>query len=285
MLGSEGRLGVITRATVRVLPLPEHEAFHGVLFKDWHGALEAVRGMAQTDLDFSMLRLSDPVETQHTFAMDRGRALRLALAALDRAGFGHRSCLMIMGASGSRLKARLVISHAYALARRFSGMPLGRAPGQAWQKQRFRAPYLRNSLWDAGYAVDTMETAVCWSALPAACAAIRSAAEEALLEFDERVVCLIHLSHFYRDGASIYATCLFRRTADPDELLGRWQALKQAVSQAIVQSGGTISHQHGVGTDHRPFLAHEKSELGLSLLRASFAAADPDQLMNPGKLT
>jgi alkyldihydroxyacetonephosphate synthase len=101
---------------------------------------------------------------------------------------------------------------------------------------------------------------------------------------NEQVIAFTHLSHVYRDGASVYTTYLFRRTADPDELLARWQDMKHNASLTLQKFGGTISHQHGVGTDHAPYLSAEKGALGMDALRAVCKSFDPDGMMNPGKL-
>ena len=93
-----------------------------------------------------------------------------------------------------------------------------------------------------------------------------------------------HLSHVYRQGCSVYTTFVYRLAADPDANLARWLGIKTAASQAVVDGGGTISHQHGVGTDHMPWLAAEKGDLGMALLRASARELDPTGMMNPGKL-
>ena len=101
---------------------------------------------------------------------------------------------------------------------------------------------------------------------------------------DERVHVFTHLSHVYRQGCSVYSTFVYRLAADPDANLERWRRLKTAVSEAVVAGGGTISHQHGVGVDHAPWLAAEKGELGMALLRAAARELDPGGMMNPGKL-
>jgi alkyldihydroxyacetonephosphate synthase len=132
--------------------------------------------------------------------------------------------------------------------------------------------------------VDTLETAVPWGKVSVCARDIKQALNEGLAGWGERVVSIAHLSHVYTDGASIYVTYLFRRALIAEELLERWAALKRAASLVIVRHGGTISHQHGVGTDHAPYLQSEKSEIGMSLLRGAFRALDPDQRLNPGKL-
>jgi alkyldihydroxyacetonephosphate synthase len=151
-------------------------------------------------------------------------------------------------------------------------------------KNRFRTPYLRNTLWELGYAVDTLETATAWSNVPGMLERIENALHSALEERGERVHVFTHLSHLYPHGSSIYTTYLFRLAADPEQTLQRWSRLKTAASQAIVEMGGTISHQHGVGVDHLPYLPAEKGELGMKALHDILHSFDPQGMMNPGKL-
>jgi alkyldihydroxyacetonephosphate synthase len=153
-----------------------------------------------------------------------------------------------------------------------------------WRKSRFLTPYLRNTLWERGYGLDTVETAVPWSEVRPLADDVRSALASALTDRGERVLAFTHLSHVYPVGASVYTTFLWRRAADPDETLDRWARLKTAASETIVAHGGTISHQHGVGADHRSYLIHEKGAVGLKLIRSALHTADPDGLLNPGKL-
>jgi len=161
---------------------------------------------------------------------------------------------------------------------------LGQALGRAWHKSRFRTPYLRNTLWQAGYAIDTVETATIWNNVPEMVTAIEAALCDGLAAWDERVHVFTHLSHLYRHGASVYTTYLYRLANSPEESLARWQRLKAAASAAIVAHGGTISHQHGVGRDHRPYLSAEKGDAGIAAIQALCAHFDPAGIMNPGKL-
>jgi alkyldihydroxyacetonephosphate synthase len=143
---------------------------------------------------------------------------------------------------------------------------------------------LRNTLWDNGYAVDTLETSLTWANLPSAIEAVLKALRTGLEDRGERVLAFSHVSHVYATGASIYVTFLFRIAASADETFSRWHKLKTAASQAIVTHGGTISHQHGIGLDHQPWLETEKGQLGLQSLAALAKAFDPQGIMNPGKL-
>jgi len=114
--------------------------------------------------------------------------------------------------------------------------------------------------------------------------AVEHALQSALADQGERVHAFTHLSHVYPHGSSVYTTFLFRLGENADETSRRWQALKTAASHAIIAHGGTISHQHGVGSEHRPYLAQEKGRLGIAALQQLVATYDPDGLLNPGKL-
>ncbi len=285
VLGSEGRLGILTEVTVRVTPLPEREEFLSVFFPDWDAGLVAAREIAQARIPVSMLRLATPEETAATLVLAGHERLIGALEGYLRfRGKGETKCLLLVGLTGRKRDVRSARREVLACSRSHGGVTAGTAFGERWRRTRFRAPYLRNTLWEAGYAVDTLETAVPWSALPSLQVGVETALREGLREIGERVHAFSHLSHLYADGSSLYTTYLFRLAEDPDENLRRWQLLKSAASRAIMEARGTISHQHGVGIDHLPYLASEKGPLGISALQSLCRHFDPDGLMNPGKL-
>lgn len=285
VLGSEGRLGIITKATVRISPLPEQENFHAVFFPDWEQGIIAVREMVQDRLPLSMIRLSNATETVTTLILaGQERLVRLLHRLLRARGLGDEKCLLFIGVTGSSDAVKKARRSALDIARDHGGVHVGRRMGNEWRKSRFTTPYFRNTLWDSGYAVDTLETALPWRNLPAASEAVLKALEEGLSDIGERVLAFAHVSHVYRSGASIYVTYLFRLTDSAEDTLSRWKKLKEAASRAIVDHGGTISHQHGVGVDHLPWLKAEKGELGLRVISTMAKFFDPAGIMNPGKL-
>jgi len=284
VLGSEGRLGILTEATVRVSPLPEHEEFHAVFFPDFISGTTAVRRIVQTRLPLSLLRLSTPVETRTTLALaGHERLIGLLETMLGVRGVGDGKCMLLCGFTGQSKTVRDARQAVMEIAKDHGGVSVGRRFGDQWIEGRFRTPYLRNTLWELGYAVDTLETATTWDGVPRMVEAIEEALHSTLPN-GERVHVFTHLSHVYPQGASVYTTYLYRLAADSDETLRRWELLKGKASRAIVAAGGTISHQHGVGRDHAPYLQAEKSALGLAALRGAFAEFDPDGRMNPGVL-
>jgi alkyldihydroxyacetonephosphate synthase len=284
VLGSEGRLGVITDVIVRASPIPERDIVVARFLPDFDDASAAARELARARLPISMLRLSTPVETATTLAMSGQRdVVRLLDRYLRARGLGAGRCLLLIGLTGrrrsvarARAEIRAILRHHRAVA-----VPL---LGRAWMAERFRTPYLRNGLWEAGYAVDTLETAAPWSAVPGLARAVAAALRGGLADEGERVHAFSHLSHVYPTGSSLYTTYVFRLDRDPDVNLARWRRLKTAASDAIATGGGTISHQHGVGTDHLPWLEAEKGSLGMAALADLAQRFDPDGIMDPGKL-
>lgn len=285
VLGSEGRLGVLTEATVRISRLPEDERFLAVFLPDWGHGEACARELAQARLGLSMLRLSNALETRTTLTL-AGHAGKVAWLqrGLRLRGVGDDKVLLLLGLTGSATQLWAMQTQARAIWRRHGGVGTGGALGRRWQANRFRSVYLRNALWQAGYAVDTMETACDWPRVTPMMAAIEAAGGAALAGFGERVHGYTHLSHVYPQGSSVYSTFVFRIGTDFASSWQRWQALKQAVSQAIVAHGGTISHQHGVGKDHAPYLAAEKGPAGIAALQSMLHHFDPQGLFASGNL-
>ncbi|NVD97131.1 FAD-binding oxidoreductase [Massilia sp. BJB1822] len=285
VLGSEGRLGILTEATVRVSKVPEYEAFHAVFFPNWQQAEAAARELAQGRMGLSMLRLSNAVETVTMLALAGHKRLIGALETwLSLRGCRDGKCMLMIGASGGKGQAKAAMRAALGLCRRHNGVHIGRMMGDKWKQNRFRNVYLRNAAWQYGYAIDTVETAVDWTRVESMMQAVEGAAETALAGYGEKVHVYTHLSHLYAQGASVYTTFVYRLAGKYDEDLARWRALKHAVSSAIVDNGGTISHQHGVGSDHAPYLEAEKGAAGIAAMQAVFRHFDPEGLLNPGKL-
>jgi len=285
ILGSEGRIGIITRAAVRIRPLPSSEAFYGVFFRNWDAGVNAVKKLARTTLAISMLRLSDARETETTLILSgKERLIEWANRGLKLFSYGPGKCLLIFGVTGDYQSVKWAKRHALSIIRKCGGLSTGRTIGNIWEKSRFTTPYLRNTLWERGYAVDTLETAMNWSVINQAAFDIMHTMENALEHLNERILVFSHLSHMYTDGASVYITYIFRRSRDPDETLQRWSLIKEAASYKIIEHLGTISHQHGVGYDHAPYLENEKSKTGISALSCLMHHFDPESLLNPGKL-
>ncbi len=285
VLGSEGRLGILTEATVHVSRLPEREQFLGVFLPGWAEGEAAVRELAQARLGLSMLRLANSAETLTTLRLAGHEG---AIAWLERylslRGCGEGKVLLLLGCTGGAAQVRAMRSQAGAILARHGGVSTGTLLGGKWQANRFKGVYLRNALWDAGYAVDTMETAVDWPRVPAMMQAMEQAGRGTLAAAGERCHAYTHLSHVYPQGSSVYSTFVFRIGADFDAAWAHSVALKSAVSEAIVRHGGTITHQHGVGKDHARYLGAEKGPRGMAGLAALIDHFDPDAVMASGNL-
>ncbi|MBN6774511.1 FAD-binding oxidoreductase [Pseudomonas granadensis] len=285
VLGCEGRFGIISEVKVRVSALPADERFYGVFLPDWAQALCAIRQLAQARVPLSMLRLSNAVETETQLAL-AGHPQQIAWLEkyLSLRGAGVGKCLLTFGVTGNRQQNALSLRQARQHLKAFGGVFTGTLLGKKWAQNRFRFPYLRENLWNAGYVVDTLETATDWSNVDHLLNLIESSLRDALAAEGERVHVFTHLSHVYGEGSSIYTTYVFRPAADYPATLARWQALKHAASQTIVTHHGTISHQHGVGKDHAAYLLREKGALAVETLQALSRHFDPAGRLNPGTL-
>lgn len=285
VLGSEGRFGVISEVKVRITPLPAQESFYVVFLPDWERARSAVRELVQARIPLSMLRLSNAMETQTQLMLaGQSRSIAWLERYLAWRGAAEGKCMLTFGVTGSRLQNAASLRHARKLLRGRGGVFTGTLLGRKWAEHRFRFPYLRDSLWSAGFAVDTLETATDWSNVDDLLQRVETSLHAALAAIGERVHVFTHLSHAYGEGCSLYTTYVFRPGASYAEALTRWQQLKCSASETIVEHGGTISHQHGVGHDHAPYLPLEKGELGMATLRALSAHFDPEQRLAPGVL-
>ena len=285
--GSEGALGVITRATMRLAPLPQHAEYRAYLFPAFPAGVEAAREMMQRELTPAVLRLSDEPETQTNLAF---RATPQGMAAtIEKAGgwylarrgvdLNHAS-LFILGFEGEESAVRCQWQRARPILRRWGGVSVGQSPARAWERSRYETPYLRDLLLDHAMLVDTLETATTWDRYLALHTAVRDALAAAL---GERSLVMAHLSHSYPHGGSIYFTFIARQ--DKGREVEQWERAKTAATQAIMDNGGALSHHHGIGRDHRPWMAAYLGPGGARALAALKQAFDPQDIMNPGKLT
>jgi alkyldihydroxyacetonephosphate synthase len=282
LVGSEGVLGVICEATLRVRALPQARRYEGWSFRTFAEGCEALRVMEQADASPDVVRLSDEEETRMSMALaSTGSAAERVGRAYLRMRGHDGGCLAIVGFEGDAEEIERRRLQAGALLRAGGGVALGRRPGEAWLRGRYAAPYLRDALLDHGGLVETLETATSWSNLPVLYAAVGDALRRSLSERGTPPLVMCHVSHLYRSGASLYYTFLARQQDDP---LAQWRAAKSAACDAIVANGGTITHHHAVGRDHAPWMRAEVGELGLDLIRAAKERLDPAGIMNPGKL-
>jgi alkyldihydroxyacetonephosphate synthase len=283
IVGSEGTLGVITEVTVRVRPEPEARRYEAWVTADFEGGRELIRSLAQSDALPDVTRLSDETETRVSLGLSGTAGVKRALLGgylrLRRRSGG---CLVICGWEGDPDSVGRRRALSARLLRAGGAAPLGQAPGRAWEHGRYDGPYLRDELMDLGYMVETLETSHTWSRLGEHYRNVGGALEAALREQGTPGIVFCHLSHAYRDGASLYFTFVAPRRVGAE--LDQWRRTKSAACEAIVAGGGTITHHHAVGRDHAPYMTAEVGELGVETLRALKARLDPAGIMNPGKL-
>jgi alkyldihydroxyacetonephosphate synthase len=283
VVGSEGTLGVITEVTARVRAAPEARRYEAWMASGFEAGREIVRELAQRDALPDVVRLSDREETRVSLGLSGPEGVAgVALDSYLRLRRRADGCIMVVGWEGDR--EAIARRRALAARRLRSGgaVPLGARAGRGWQRGRFEGPYLRDELLDLGYMVETLETAHTWTRLGALYDGVRGAIHAALEGQGTPGLAFCHLSHAYRDGASLYFTFIARRR--PGEEIEQWRVVKRAACDAIVRAGGTITHHHAVGRDHAPYMPAEVGELGLDALRAVKQRLDPPGIMNPGKL-
>ncbi len=271
-LGSEGVLGVITSAWLRVQAHPRYRASAVARFATFAAGTHAARALAQSGLWPAGCRLLDAGE-----------------AALSGAGVGDAH-LLLVGVESSDHPVEHEVARAREIVRDHGGeISDGGLAGSSdegtarWRSSFLRAPYQRDVLVRHGLIVETFETAVTWDRLDAFVDAVLGATARALREVDAWPALVTHrLTHVYPDGAALYVTVLAPGHAT--DRLAQWDEVKGAVMAAIVGGGGTITHHHGVGRDHRAGYDDERPDLFAAQLAAVKRAVDPGAILNPGIL-
>ncbi|WP_395104861.1 FAD-binding oxidoreductase [Actinomadura sp. SCN-SB] len=278
VLGSEGAFGVITSVTVRVRPVPEATAYEGWRFPSFAAGAAALRRLAQDGPLPVVARLSDETET----------AIGLADPSAVGTSSGSAGCLAILGYEGTPDEIARRRAAVRAVLSGLGGEPLGSEPGEKWEHGRFNAPYLRDALLDVGAFAETLETATYWSRVPDLYAAVREALIRVLSGAGTPPLVMCHISHVYAAGASLYFTVVSAQGGgeggNAAKAVKHWEKAKHAANDAILAAGGTITHHHGVGTDHRDWYAREIGPLGVEIVRAVKRRVDPSGILNPGVL-
>jgi alkyldihydroxyacetonephosphate synthase len=308
VVGSEGTLGIITRAEVTVHPLAEARHYRGWAFSRVPAGCEAIRRLLQRGLRPCVVRLYDELDSflhrseKESHAAE-GRGLEEFLAALAPQGgsswkkvaiaaalgrpslvnrlagallpYAQSGCLLIVGFEGEHSLVEAEARAAAVELERAGGRDLGPGPGERWLAHRYAVSFRMSKVFDAGAFVDTMEVATSWDRLMELYRAVREA-------ISPLAFIMAHFSHAYADGCSIYFTFAARGNS-------RWDAERKyddiwrAGLAAAHQAGATISHHHGVGLSKAPFMPEEHGE-AMALYRALKDVFDPSNIMNPGKM-
>ena len=265
LLGSEGALGVITETWLRAQPRPEHR-WAATAVGTWEQGLRAVRSLTQAGLRPATCRLLDGVEARTSGTRSTGEAvLVLGLESLA-APVDPAPVLALVRDAGLEVVEQGARGGA----------------GEAWRSTFVRAPYLREGLVLLGVLVETFETAVTWDRLADLVATVTEATTDALRQVCGAGAVGCRLTHAYPDGAAPYFTVLApaRRGSE----VAQWDEVKAAASEALLAAGGTITHHHAVGRDHRPWYDRQRPDPFAAALRGAKAAVDPAGVMNPGVL-
>ena len=282
LLGSEGSLGVITEAWMRIQRRPVHRAQATVIFATFGAGAAAVRSLAQSGLQPANCRLLDPEE-----------------AALNGVGPGDRAVL-VLGFESADHPQRRAVDRALELCADHGGTcpdgarirtgdttadDAGGGPDEgsaAWRSSFLRAPYLRDALVQLGMVVETFETAITWDRFDGFVEELRRTVADAGREVLGRVTVTVRTTHAYPDGAAPYFTVI--GPGAPGGQVAQWDEIKAAAGEAILAGGGTITHHHAVGRDHVPWYERQRPAPFAAALRATKEALDPDRVLNPGVL-
>jgi alkyldihydroxyacetonephosphate synthase len=291
VLGSEGRLGVITEATVHVRRLPERRVILGYLFPTWSDGLAAMQDIAASEAAPSVTRVSDSYETAFSFAtrkdptiLDRLKSKALTTYLERRRGFDiDAMCLSFIGYEGTQRHVAVQRKAVGRIVGRHGGLCIGASPGELYDQKKFDTPYIRDFLLDRGALADVSETSAPWSRLSTLYDTVMSAAHGAFDELGVRGYVMCHLSHSYHAGACLYFTFGFKPSAQ-DDGVAQYDLVKSAIQQAFIDAGGTLSHHHAVGTEHARWLEQDVSAPGVAMLQALFSGVDPGANLNPGKI-
>lgn len=289
ILGSEGRLGVITEATVQVHRVPEKRVIHAYFFPNWRAGTAAMRQIAAGDVHPAITRVSDGRETGFSLSTSKaskgfsGLAQRGLFAVLRRRGWNlDEMCLSFIGYEGAPDHVARQRKAVERIVKRAGGIGVGTGPGVLYDQKKFDTPYLRDFLLDRGTAGDVSETSVPWTGLDAMHDGVIEAAEAAFASLGRKAWIMSHLSHSYHSGACLYFTFAFVFGDDPE---AEYDVVKRAIQQAFIDLGGVPSHHHGIGVEHAAWLPDVLSPQGIGVLEGLFAATDPGRNLNPGKIT
>ncbi|HEX4929291.1 MAG TPA: FAD-linked oxidase C-terminal domain-containing protein, partial [Gaiellaceae bacterium] len=268
LCGSEGTLGVITEAWVRLHASPAFRASASASFPGFELGVEAVRALAQSGLQPSNCRLLDEAE-----------------ALVSGSGDGTRA-LLLVGFESADHPLDAWLSRAVEICRERGGEVEVRPPREgaagAWRQAFLRGPHLRDALVQLGLIAETFETAVTWDRFELLHAGVLAAVREAVERACGAGLVSCRLTHSYPDGTAPYYTVI--APGRPGAELEQWAEIKAAASEAVLAHGGTITHHHAVGRDHRPWYERERPPLFADALRAAKAALDPAWILNPGVL-
>jgi alkyldihydroxyacetonephosphate synthase len=275
LIGSEATFGILTAVTLKVCRyMPENTRRFGYLFKSWEDGLQACREIMQGEFGYpSVFRLSDPEETDVALRMYHIHGTP-ADTYLRATGYKPmQRCLLLASADGDRDFTRLVHSKVHRIcARRGAFILTPFRVTQAWEKSRFRDPYMREDMQDFGILTDTLECAMTWEQMPEVHKQVR-----AFIKTRPNTICMTHLSHAYPQGGNLYFIFIARMDSIEEYL-----SLQYGILEAIQKSGAAMSHHHGIGKQTAPWLEGQIGTPAMDVLRSLKQHFDPNHVLNPG---
>jgi len=288
-IGSEGTLGVISEATMRIHRRPEMRVVRGYLFREFEAGIEAVHECVRRECMPSMVRLNDPDKTALSLAF-RPPASRFSEAAgkvfktyLRAKGFVlPQACLMLTAFEGNERSTTRQLREVQAIYRRYGAVGMGSGAGHSFEATKYDFPHIRDFLLDRDVTTDVSETSTVWSNILPLYRQTISALRAGILESKVQPWTGCHVSHTYQTGASLYFTFGFRQQTGRE--MEQYLCAKRAAQQSFIDCGATLSHHHAVGTEHLPWLAEDISSVGVRAVTAIKCGLDPGNIMNPGRL-
>jgi alkyldihydroxyacetonephosphate synthase len=266
--GSEGTLGVITDVRLRCVRLPTEKKSAGIRFKTFEAALDCARNLLQSGIYPTQLRILDPYEH---------------MLSATFSGKAATGALMVLGFESAGAPVGALFDKTVEIARGLGGELKDDGGKEAvgdWRNTFFRQPYLRDALLDYGVISDTFETAVPWSKVPQFYRAVREATVQALVKTCGSGMVGCRSTHSYTDGCSLYFA--FFGPGRRGALVEQWQQIKNAASDAVIANGGTISHHHAMGRDHKRWAGEEIPAAFQAAIGAAKLELDPKGILNPG---
>lgn len=285
--GSEGLLGIITEATIKVHKLPETRKYFGIVFPNFAAGVDFIRDVNHREIPTSMIRLSDTNETRLYQTLGtlgkKNTPIRwiknlIQNQVLKWKSLGEDKCVILLGLDGSKVDVAQNFAKIKPLIGKHKGLYAGTHLGEQWIHSRYNMPFLRNHVMENGIGVDTMETSTTYDR-------VLNLHKEGIASLEKSIpgsIAMCHISHSYHEGACLYYTIIF--PMDEKKPADQWFKMKRTVSDTFFQNGAPISHHHGVGFDHKAWYEKATSKPALLGLKAFKKELDKKEILNPGKV-
>ena len=272
--GSEGTFGIVIEVIWKIYRfMPENRKYFGFIFKNWESAVNASREISQGEFGLpAVFRISDPEETHHGLKLYGIEGTAFDKLMKFRGYKPMERCLFIGTSDGAASFTKNVKQQVKKVARKNGGMYLTSFPAKKWEPGRYRDPYLKEDLMDFGILIDTLETSVKWDNLHEVHQKVRE-----FIKSRPQTICLTHASHFYVQGTNLYFIFIIKESD-----LKAYRKFQKSVIEKIEESGGTLSHHHGVGKMAGYLMEKHLGKKQMEVLRALKKHFDPNNIMNPG---